>query len=141
MLHAGGQPGERPGRLHRRGGGVGPAEHEQPKVPLPLTSSSSADAIQRSGKLKRSAGAGDCALGEGVYFTAKAPRSSSASLLANNYEGAASSYGGSHVEAYVRVDAHKVKARSGRDTLGRDVFVVPGNVRLDKANTKVARRA
>ena len=42
--------------------------------------------------------------------------------------------GSSKVRSYVRVDADKVRARSGREELhGRDVFVVPGDVTLGKS--------
>ena len=111
-----------------------------PKYLYHYTDSSSLDAIERSGKLKRSSGPGDCALGEGVYFTAKPPRSSSSSLLANNYDGAAPHTSSSRVESYVRVDASKVDYTSGRDRLGRDVFVVPGDVKLRKAGAYLGDR-
>jgi len=67
-------------------------------------------------------------------MTAKPPRSSDSALLLNNYDGAGSSMGSSKVRSYVRVDADKVRARSGREELhGRDVFVVPGDVTLGKS--------
>ena len=66
------------------------------------------------------------ALGPGVYFTSKPPQSSNSTLLTNNYDGAASS-NAHKVAAYVRIDADKVNYRSGKDELGRDVYVVPGN--------------
>ena len=111
-----------------------------PKYLYHYTSSSSLDAIESSGKIKRSTGPGDCALGEGVYFTAKPPRSSTANLLSNNYDGAATSHGRSQVESYVRVDADRVNYRSGRSDLGRDVFVVPGDVKLSKASAYLGDR-
>ena len=112
----------------------------QPKYLYHYTSSSSLDQIESSGKLKKSTGPGDCALGQGVYFTAKPPRSSTNSLLNNNYDGAAGAYGSSHVESYVRVDADKVNYKSGRSDLNRDVFVVPGNVNLNKAGGTTGHR-
>ena len=112
-----------------------------PKYLYHYTDSSSLDKISSSGRLKASTGPGDCALGEGVYMTAKPPRSSSSALLNNNYDGAASQYGSNKVDCFVRVDADKVGAVSGRDTLGRDVFVVPGRgVDLSKANAQIGYR-
>ena len=74
-------------------------------------------------------------------MTAKPPRTGTGNLLSNNYDGAASSYGSNKVQGYVRVDADKVGAVSGRSTLGRDVFVVPGNgVKLSQANAKLGYR-
>lgn len=74
-------------------------------------------------------------------MTAKPPRSSDSALLLNNYDGAASSVGSSKVRSYVRVDADKiVGAVNGRDRLGRDVFVVPGDVKLGSASAKLGYR-
>merc|ERR1712050_240691 len=103
--------------------------------------SSSLDKISSSGRLLASTGPGDCALGTGVYMTAKPPRSSTATLLRNNYDSAAFSYNSSKVQGYVRVDADKVVAVNGRKELGgRDVFVVPGDVDLPHANAKIGYR-
>ena len=49
-------------------------------------------------------------------------------------------FGRDRVESFVRVDADRVKYRSGRDELGRDVFVVPGDVNLRKAGAKLGDR-
>lgn len=111
-----------------------------PKYLYHYTDSSSAAKIASSGKIRRSTGPGDCALGEGVYMTAKPPKSSTSSLLSNNYDGASSSYGSSKVESYVRVDADRVNAVSGRDALGRDVFVVPGDVKLSRSGGHIGER-
>ena len=111
-----------------------------PKYLYHYTDTESLGSISSSGVLKQSTGPGDCALGEGVYLTAKPPRSSSASLLDNNYDCAASSVQPSKVDAYVRVDADRVGARSGRDALGRDVFVVPGDLHLASAGASIGRR-
>ena len=73
-------------------------------------------------------------------MTAKPPRSSDSALLHNNYDGAASSVRSSKVQSYVRVDADKVNAFNGRDQLGRDVFVVPGDVHLAKSSAKLGHR-
>jgi hypothetical protein len=73
-------------------------------------------------------------------MTAKPPRSSDSALLGNNYDGAASSMGSSKVQSFVRVEADKVGAISGRATLGRDVFVVPGDVALGSASAKLGYR-
>lgn len=111
-----------------------------PKYLYHYTDSSSAAKIASSGSIHRSTGPGDCALGEGVYMTAKPPKSSTESLLSNNYDGAASSHGAGKVGSYVRVDADRVNAVSGRDTLGRDVFVVPGNVNLSRSGARFGER-
>jgi hypothetical protein len=113
-----------------------------PKYLYHYTDSTSLKSIQSSGRLNRSTGPGDCALGEGVYFTAKTPRSSSSTLLSNNY-GASSSYDASRVSSYVRVDADRLDYRSGRNELGRNVFVVPGDVELCKvgAHTRFGNRS
>ena len=73
-------------------------------------------------------------------MTAKPPHSSASALLRNNYDGAASSVGSSKVRSYVRVDADKVSAVNGRDSLGRDVFVVPGGVNLGESSAKLGHR-
>lgn len=110
----------------------------EPKYLFHYTSSDSLGKIRQTGHIQPSSSAGDCALGSGVYFTAKQPRASSDGLLKNNYDGAG---GAPHrVEAYVRVDADKVNGKSGRTDLGRDVFVVPGAVNLEKANAKAGYR-
>jgi hypothetical protein len=111
-----------------------------PKYLYHYTDSSSAGKIERSGRIHASSGPGDCALGEGTYFTAKPPRTSSDQLLSNNYDGASSSYDMSRVESYVRVDADRLPHRSGREDLGRDVFVVPGSVKLSSAGGVVGHR-
>jgi hypothetical protein len=54
-----------------------------------ISHSSSLEKIDDAGRIHASRGPGDCALGEGVYFTAKPPRTSTASLLNNNYDSAA----------------------------------------------------
>merc|ERR1712187_79829 len=102
------------------------------------TSTSSAEAIRSSGKIEASTRAGDCALGEGVYFTSKAPVCSKSSLLENNYGNACAD--SSRVESYVKVDANKVNATSGKDRLGRDVYVVKGDVDLASAGASVRKR-
>ncbi|KAJ1622989.1 hypothetical protein T492DRAFT_845873 [Pavlovales sp. CCMP2436] len=81
--------------------------------------------IASAGHLRPSTGPGDCKLGEGVYMTAKPPRTASEKLLANNYGGRASSYA-KRVSAYVRIDADRMVAKRIRKALGRDVFVVSG---------------
>ena len=73
-------------------------------------------------------------------MTAKPPRSSTETLLNNNYDGAASSYGSSKVQSYVRVDADRVGAISGRKELGRDVFLVPGDLALGNVGAKFGQR-
>ena len=104
---------------------------DRPKYLYHYTDSDSAGKIANSGRLKASTGPGDCALGQGVYMTAKPPKSSTSALLSNNYDGAAQSYGKDKVQSYVRVDADRVGAISGRRKLGRDVFVVPGDLDLE----------
>ena len=135
-----------------------------PKYLYHYTDSSSLNKISDSGRIKSSTGPGDCALGRGVCahgmtqtlwlrslgitshlprvadMTAKPPRSSDSALLHNNYDGAASSVGSSKVRSFVRVDADKVGAVNGRDSLGRDVFVVPGGVNLGKSSAKLGYR-
>ena len=108
-----------------------------PKYLYHYTDGDSLGKIADSGRVKPSSGPGDCALGSGAYFTAKPPRSSTGGLLQNNYNGGGDA---SRVEGYVRVDTDRVNARSGRDELGRDVFVVPGGVNLSKANAKLGYR-
>ena len=97
-----------------------------PKYLYHYTEASSLSQIRESSWLAPSTSASDMSLGEGVYFTAKPPRASSETLLRNNYDGAADGVRPSRVESYVRVDADRVGAESGRDRLGRDVWVVPG---------------
>lgn len=109
-----------------------------PKHLYHYTDSDSLSKIASSGKINKSTGPGDCVLGEGVYLTAKTPNCSSKNLLANNYDGAVGS--ATRVEGYVRVDADKVQARSGQDELGRNVWVVPGNLDLGSANAKLSTR-
>ena len=111
-----------------------------PKYLYHYTDPSSASAIASSGKLKRSTGRGDCALGEGVYFTAKPPKSKSSALLNNNYGGASSLLGESKVSAYVRIEADSVNYHNGRRDLGRDVFVVHGDVDLRQSGAKLGQR-
>ena len=111
-----------------------------PKYLYHYTDRDSASAIASSGQLMASRGPGDCALGEGVYFTAKPPRSSSSALLHNNYDGGASAHTDSKVGAYVRVEADRVNYQNGRADLGRDVFVVPGDVSLSQAGAKLGVR-
>ena len=111
-----------------------------PKYLYHYTDPSSASAIASSGKLKRSTGRGDCALGEGVYFTAKPPKSKSSALLNNNYGGASSLRGESKVSAYVRIEADSVNYHNGRRDLGRDVFVVRGDVDLRQSGAKLGQR-
>lgn len=104
------------------------------------TDGASLDKIAASGTLHASRFPGDCALGEGVYATAKRPVSSTAALLRNNY-GNASISDRHRVEAYVRLDADKVAARSGRDQLGRDVHVVAGgDLSLAGVDARFGRR-
>ena len=81
---------------------------------------------------------GDCALGEGVYFTPKTPNCKTENLLENNY--GTRNANKEKVGGYVRVDADKVKAISGRNELGRNVFKVPGNLNLDGTNAKAGVR-
>jgi hypothetical protein len=109
-----------------------------PKYLYHYTTDSSASAIKSSGRINASRGPGDCSLGEGVYLTGKAPKCRSDNLLSNNYGGSTSSK--SRVESYVRVDADKVGARSGQDQLGRNVWVVDGDLHLKNANAKVGQR-
>mmetsp|Transcript_30477 Transcript_30477/g.89788 ORF Transcript_30477/g.89788 Transcript_30477/m.89788 type:complete len:117 (-) Transcript_30477:861-1211(-) len=98
-----------------------------PKHLYHYTDKDSIHKIATSGELRPSTDTrSDCALGPGVYFTSKPPQSSNSTLLTNNYDGAASS-NAHKVAAYVRIDADKVNYRSGKDELGRDVYVVPGN--------------
>lgn len=110
-----------------------------PKYLYHYTDDSSLEAIKRSGYIKSSVGPGDCALGEGVYFTAKPPRSSTGALLENNY-GSQSWAKSEKTQGYVRVDADKVDAKSGRDQLGRDVRVVEGDVSLASSGSKTGHR-
>ena len=44
------------------------------------------------------------------------------------------------MEAYVRVDTDKVNATSGRDELGRNVWKVSGNVKLEGTNANTGIR-
>ena len=114
-----------------------------PKYLYHYTDAASASAIGRSGTIRQSVGPGDCSLGEGVYMTSKPPSKSSAHLLANNYGSSSSSSSSkSRVEAYVRVDADRVAHSGGRGKakLGRDVFVVGGDVKLSSAGARVGRR-
>jgi hypothetical protein len=96
-----------------------------PKYLYHYTEASSLSQIRDAGWLAPSTSASDTSLGAGVYFTAKQPRASSDALLRNNYDGASAGVHASRVESYVRVDADRVGAVSGRDALGRDVFVAP----------------
>ncbi len=96
---------------------------DNPKYLYHYTDEKSLASIKTSGILRGSSNSGDCALGEGVYFTAKAPRSSSEGLLKNNY--GTSSKNQERVEGYVRIDADKVNSINGRNSLGRDVHLVP----------------
>ena len=43
------------------------------------------------------------------------------------------------MDRFVRVDADKVNYRSGRSELGRDVFVVPGDVSLREGRREDGR--
>mmetsp|Transcript_93196 Transcript_93196/g.240841 ORF Transcript_93196/g.240841 Transcript_93196/m.240841 type:complete len:187 (+) Transcript_93196:68-628(+) len=99
---------------------------DTPKYLYHYTTADSAASIRDSGYMRGSRGPSDAALGEGTYLTAKPPRSSTESLLKNNYDSGAHAVDASRVEAYVRVDAERVRAVSGRADLGRDVWVVPG---------------
>ena len=110
-----------------------------PKYLYHYTDNASAGRIKASGRINPSVGPGDCALGTGTYLTAKQPRSSSASLLANNYGSASGSR--DKVESFIRVDADRVGASSGRAALGRDVWVVPGGVDLKSAGASVGSRS
>ena len=110
---------------------------DTPKHLYHYTDSSSLAKIETSGYIKASQGPGDCSLGKGVYMTAKVPETSSKSLLENNYNGSSKT---TKVEGYVRVDANKVQATSGRDTLGRNVFVVKGDVDLKTSGAKTGIR-
>eukprot|EP00658_Telonema_sp_P-2_P063263 TRINITY_DN51986_c0_g1_i1.p1 TRINITY_DN51986_c0_g1~~TRINITY_DN51986_c0_g1_i1.p1 ORF type:complete len:120 (+),score=27.58 TRINITY_DN51986_c0_g1_i1:27-386(+) len=96
------------------------------------------DVYKRQGRINASTR--PCALGEGVYFSAKPPRSSSSNLLKNNY--GPGSHNSSRVESYVRVDADSLPTVvNGREQLnGRDVFVVPGSVVLSSAGGVVRDR-
>ena len=111
-----------------------------PKYLYHYTSSSAAHAISRSGTIKASKGPGDCALGQGVYMTAKPPTKSSEHLLRNNYGSSAAD--ASKVEAFVRLDADCVRHSGGRGKaeLGRDVFVVKGDIKLSKTAGRVGAR-
>lgn len=115
---------------------------DRPKYLYHYTNDESARKIEQSGRIRASAGPGDCALGEGVYMTAKPPRTSSSSLLQNNYDGAGSAGKADLVEAYVRVDADLVRHSGGRgkQELGRNVFVVPGDVDLADAGAYIGKR-
>mmetsp|Transcript_5238 Transcript_5238/g.12747 ORF Transcript_5238/g.12747 Transcript_5238/m.12747 type:complete len:181 (-) Transcript_5238:44-586(-) len=115
---------------------------DSPKYLYHYTDTSSASNIQQSGYVKQSTSSSDCALGQGVYLTAKAPRASSQSLLSNNYAAGASARGASKVESYVRVDADRVRSNltNGRDALGRDVFLHKGDLDLGAAGGKVGKR-
>lgn len=69
------------------------------------------------------------------------PTKSFKHLLKNNY-GSSSAAAASKVEAYVRVDADRVQHSGGRGKaeLGRDVFVVKGDVKLGKSGGRVGKR-
>jgi len=106
-----------------------------PKYLYHYTDADSIKKIASSGQLRPSlARTGDAALGSGVYFTSKPPNSSNATLMNNNYDSAASSVSARKVQSYVRVDADKVNAVSGKGYLGRDVYVVPTDRPLDLHN-------
>ena len=97
-----------------------------PKYLYHYTTEESFEKILESGHLLPSRGPGDTALGVGVYFTTKPPQSSNSTLLDNNYskQGARDN---AKVECYIRINADEVEYVDGRDRLGRDVFVVPGD--------------
>jgi hypothetical protein len=105
------------------------------------TDASSAKAIVKSGYLNGSKGPGDCALGEGTYFTSKPPQTTTNHLLTNNYT-TDSKHFYPKTQAFIRVDKSKVAAMDGSKRLGgRDVFVVRGDrVDLAKAGAKVGER-
>jgi len=103
------------------------------------TDTASLGRIESSGTIKASTGPGDCALGQGVYFTSKVPQCSDKTLLTNNYDGSGSTKA-NKVEGYVKVDASAVNAISGKGTLGRDVYVVPGDVRLKSTGSSTGLR-
>ena len=112
-----------------------------PKHLYHYTDASGAKAIAKSGHLRASKRInGDCALGEGTYFTSKPPQTSTHNLLTNNY-GRETRANMPKAQAYVRVDAASVKAKSGCKQLGRDVYVVPGNgVSLASVSAKIGQR-
>jgi hypothetical protein len=112
---------------------------DSPKYLYHYTDSSSASKIQDSGTIRSSTHSSDCALGRGVYLTAKPPRTSTNNLLDNNYAGAAGTRGADKVQSYVRVDADRVAGAvdNGRGSLGRDVFVHRGDLNLSAAGAKV----
>ena len=106
------------------------------------TDKESAKKIQQSGVLRPSRlRNGDCALGEGVYFTSKPPQCTSDNLMKNNY-GGASSARRPKTQAYVRVEKDRVCARNGGKDLGRDVYVVhtTRDLKLGKAGVKMGER-
>ena len=116
---------------------------ERPKYLYHYTNDESARMIEQSGRIRASAGPGDCALGEGVYMTAKPPRTSTDSLLENNYAGAGrAGQKADRADAYVRVDADQVRHSGGRGKreLGRNVFVVPGDLDLAGAGAYIGKR-
>jgi hypothetical protein len=113
---------------------------DSPKYLYHYTDKTSLGKIESSGELRGSTAPGSVALGRGAYFTAKQPRSSTSGLLTNNY-GHAQGRDASKVAGYVRVDADRVSAKSGRDALGRDVWCVPGDgVDLRAAGATYGRR-
>ena len=112
-----------------------------PKYLYHYTTEESSNMIREDGRLLPSRGPGDTALGTGVYFTTKPPQSSNSTLLDNNYS-KQRARDTEKVECYIRIDADKVDYMDGRDRLGRDVFVVPGDegVNLSDAGAKFGPR-
>ena len=72
------------------------------------TSKESLQAIKDSNTLYGSSGPGDCALGEGVYFTSKPPQTGNTNLLKNNYDDGGSRHlPTDRVQSYIRFDASR----------------------------------
>ena len=108
---------------------------KQPKYLYHYTDANALGKIAESGQLNPSLAASgrDAALGSGVYFTSMPPQSGNSRLLNNNYDSAR--VNPNKVEAYIRVPADQVAARSGSDVLGRSVYVVPTTQPLDLHGT------
>ena len=114
---------------------------DTPKYLYHYTSPAGLAAIRDSGVIKASRGPGDCALGAGVYATALPPRTNDAALVANNW-GPQKSASTAKVEACVRIDADRLGGyTNGRAELGgRDVFRIPGDVKLDAVDARCTFR-
>jgi hypothetical protein len=113
---------------------------DSPKDLYHYTTAENAEKIRESGKIVGSKEPGDCALGEGVYLTSRAPNCSNHTLNHNNWDGAGDHIPPNRTEAYVKIPAHAVNAYNGRRDLGRDVWVKPGDLDLKECGATIGRR-